>query len=310
VSTGSNQGQISGKLASQTLGTIDPTASHRIIVIVDGSGTATTVTGYFDNTAFDFGVTAKTYFGNHAKGNRIALSCANCSVAVDSIKVESIDQSKTFYDNKFDNYDHSNIWDGWSTYGECASGVTDGYYEISNGTLDLNSYMEHYESFKHQILFAPGLYENFQMSFDLVMNRSFEPEDGIFDKYFGLVFSASPDLDKDAGKYGVFHFRKNGKIDLYAHKNTDARSWVTIKTNIRSAEVDPIAYGKSYHIVLTVEDGLLSMRMTSSGMNRVSFSQSFRGYKISPLPFKSGRVGFMTNSTDVSIDNLTIYDIK
>ena len=310
VSSGTNRGQISGKLASETLGDIDLSANHRFIVMVDGTGAATTLTGYVDGKAFDFGVTAKTYFANHALGKRIALSVANASVAVSSVKVTSIDAKTVFYENDFTNYDHSNIWDGWSTYGECASSCTDGYHDIKDGKLNLYSWMENYESFKHQILFAPGLYENFQMSFDFTVNKSFEPEDGIFDKYFGLVFSGSPDLDADAGKYGVFHLRKNGKIDLYAHQTVDARNWVGIKTSIRAADVDPITYGKSYHVVLSIEDGTVNFRLTGSGINRVSYTQNFRGYKISPVPFKSGRVGFMANSTDVSIDNLSIYEIK
>ena len=278
---------------------------HTYKIDVSGSGKDSQMAVYVDGTlAYTYSDTSasKTWFEKEAIGKKIVLFANACSVSIDSIKVEKIDGSSTYYQQNFDNLSSYNFMDGW-TIAKGAIGSNHGESYIQDGRLHINDGYS-FTHYHHHMIQTPV--KNFSkgvISFDLKIEKLAgsiynDATNSNSTKYLSLCLRSG---ESDPYNYGAITFRQSGTIQLYKHAGEKFGAWGSAVKGVRGAsKANQLAVGTSYEITVVLLQDKLSIFVDGTKVG--DYTQDNH----SLFQYDSGGISLLASSIDVSIDNFRV----
>lgn len=231
------------------------------------------------------------YFANNVNGDYIGLSSNLCSTFVSDVKILSLDESSVIYEYDFKTNNPSKF-----SYLHDCRGSNVGQVDVSNGTLNINSYFRNIDHVKHQIIKMDGTenIKNGYVSFDFKFNNV-----SSVSKYLGLVIRGDEETN-----YSMLCLRAgNGNISLMKHTNFNNRRFSSWENEVFLKSYNgALNDGNTHSVSFTFVDNYISLYIDG-----VSYFNDMPNDKC--LFNKKGYIGFLASSASVSIDNLIIYDL-
>lgn len=257
---------------------------------------ATNIYVYFDDiecwNTKDVLLNKNWFYEGQATGDYIGFSASMVEARIKEVNLQTYDEKSTIYNADFSNNYFDTFADGWK-YVTNAPGSNVGSFLITDGKLFLNSYFKNQSCLKNQVIYTPvNQLKNCIIQFQFQFIDTYAK-----DKYFALTFRGNQN-----NAYNALVFRSgNGQIQLYKHGVNSSlfSDW----GNATTLKTISNGFGKNTHdILFIIKDNYLLLYIDGVEMysNIVASSLLFDCY---------GAIGLLASSSNVSFDNLKIYNI-